>query len=158
MEGVSFEFQLPKSLQACFLQQINIARNEIILWKFIDFQRTMNCWQPILEIRSSAFDLFCWALRLYTTWQVFDCTYADSTMLMGTFPIFVTFILHHGIQEERLIVMINMKDSLFAQDPFDYVINLDLLWQNSYLGILNIRKKFLTIITYSTVFECHQLI
>ena len=47
-------------------------------------------------------------------------------MLMGTFPIFVTFILHHGIQEERLIVMINMKDSLFAQDPFDYVINLDL--------------------------------
>ena len=93
------------------------------------------------EIRSSAFDLFCWALRLYTTWQVFDCTYADSTMLMGTFPIFVTFILHHGIQEERLIVMINMKDSLFAQEPFDYVINLDLFWQKSYLERLNTKKK-----------------
>ena len=62
-------------------------------------------------------------------------------MLMGTFPIFVTFILHHGIQEERLIVMINMKDSLFAQDPFDYVINLDLFWQKSYLERLNTKKK-----------------
>ena len=62
-------------------------------------------------------------------------------MLMGTFPIFVTFILHHGIQEERLIVMINMKDSLFAQEPFDYVINLDLFWQKSYLERLNTKKK-----------------
>ena len=64
-------------------------------------------------------------------------------MLMGTFPIFVTFILHHGIQEERLIVMINMKDSLFAQDPFDYVINLDLFWQKSYLERLNTKKKII---------------
>ena len=78
-------------------------------------------------------------------------------MLMGTFPIFVTFILHHGIQEERLIVMINMKDSLFAQDPFDYVINLDLFWQKSYLERLNTKKTFFAIITYPIVFECHQL-
>ena len=132
--GVSFEFELPNSSQTYyFLCLVEIQYDSSIkIHRFSE--ATMNCWQPFLKIRSSAFDLFCRALRLYTTWQVFDCsTYADSTMLMGTFPIFVTFILHHGIQEERLIVMINMKEGLvlFARDPFDYVINLDLLWQKS---------------------------